>query len=121
MMNDVNLKFLLYFVDRRDVLQIKAEIEKILNCKLETEKADVPEEETRDSFESVTMGIYVGMSKAALWPEGNVYRLVGGTDSWFYSPKGEMVSIVSHVARVLRHGGITALLEPEEFAARNRG
>lgn len=117
-MNDVNLEFLIYFVDERGAREVKAELERVLDCQLAPQRATAHGDEIREAFGAKTMGLSLGLRRVSVWPEGNVYRLAGGTESGLHSPSAVEVCIDSHLARVLHHGGIAQVISPEEYAAR---
>jgi hypothetical protein len=114
-MDDVNLSFLLYVLDLRPPSEVKEHLERIFRCTMEIEKADVPLDERMDAFEIDVLGLAISFRRAHSWTEGNVYRLSGATNRYAYSSTGAKISIDSHIARLLEHGGFTKVMSREAF------
>jgi hypothetical protein len=119
-MDDINLSFLLYLVDPRETTALRFVVERSLGCTFSPMVVDAPDSEKAETFETVCMGIYLSLERVATWPEGNVYRFGGGTDGRISSVIGVMVSMDSHVMRLLEHAGCTHILTPSQFVLRNR-
>ncbi len=116
-MEDVNLSFLLWVIDRRSMDEMKGAIEKAMGIQLHQEASDRPLDERLDSFEVETLGLFVSLRRDPSWTEENLYRFAGGTKSRLFSTGAPNVSIDSHVARVLVRRGITQVMSREQFMA----
>lgn len=68
-MEDVNLSFLLYFVDVKPPLEVKEHLERALRFSMRMEEADVPLDERQNSFEGDLFGMSVLLRFAYDWPE----------------------------------------------------
>ncbi|MFY0566319.1 hypothetical protein ACN28E_21120 [Archangium lansingense] len=119
-MEELNFAMTVYLLDPRSPAEIKGQIEQAFGCQLAMEDADVPLEERENSFEGSVFGLYVSLVLARQWPEGNVYRIAGVTKKGVYAREGKMVSLDSHVIRLLRHCGFPSVMTPEEFAKGDR-
>jgi hypothetical protein len=120
-MDDSNVSFLLYIADQRETLDVKREIEKILNFELNPEVADSPRVAPGSAFEADLLGLYVSFRRAPPWPDSNVYRFAGGTNTRNFSTTGTQISIDSHVARALNRAGFDRVMSREEFATLDPG
>ncbi len=119
-MEELNFSITVYLLDPRPPAEIKPLIDQAFGCQLALEDADVPPEERENSFEGSIFGLYLSLELARQWPEGNVYRIAGGTKDGLFAPGGKMVSLNSHVIRLLRHCGFPGVMTREEFAKGDR-
>lgn len=116
-MEDVNLSFLLYFVDVKPPLEVKEHLERALRFSMRMEEADVPLDERQNSFEGDLFGMSVLLRFAYDWPEGKVYRFTGAANKHVYSITGEDLFIDAHVARLLDSAGFKDVMSREAFVA----
>jgi hypothetical protein len=114
--DDINVFFLLWFVDQRDPLTLKRVLEKSLGLLFSMEDADVPFDERKDSFEAEVLGMHIGFQLAEQQSGGYLYRFAGGTSPRFLSLHGHRTSVDGHMARVLKDAGVADIMSRAQFA-----
>ncbi len=120
-MEALNFAITVWLLDPRSPAEIKPLIDQAFGCQLEQEVADVPLEERENTFEGSVFGFYISLDLARRkWPEGNVYRIAGGTNLDLFAPEGKVISLDSHVIRLLHHHGFPNVMTPEEFVKGDR-
>lgn len=116
-MEDINLSFLLYFVDTREAADVAALVERAFQCHLKPADVDVPLEEKIGLFEGESLGMSISFERGEEWPSGHLYRLNGATHRRKYSSTGTRVVINGHIARTLEGVGISRVMTREELSA----
>ncbi len=118
-MEEVNLSFLLYIEDDRELFEVKQLIEDALKISLHPEVAESRRE--GPAFECETLGLYVTLRGAASSTRSSWYRFAGATMSRYYAEDGARTSISSHIARALEAASLSRVLSREEFAKLDGG
>ncbi len=119
-MEDINLSFLLYFVDQRDVQVVRDLVERAFQCELKIVDVDVPEDEKADSFEGESLGLSLSFQRGHAWPDGMVYRLSGASRRRSNSSSASRIVIDGHIARTLEAIGLSQIMSRDEFASLDR-
>lgn len=117
-MEELNFGLRLYVVDDRPPEQMRVLIEQIFGFQLQLTENDNLIGES--AFSTQVFGFSFGLRLAVKWDEGYVYCLNAGTLNSIYEVEGKVVSLDSHIARLLRQYHIDTIMTPKEFGAMDK-
>lgn len=115
MTSQSNFSFLLYIVSTDDAPAMRKRIHRALGCELRKTDTQGLEPMGLLDEECTTLGMHISFCWAYEWPQGNVYRLSGGTESAVWAEQGELVSLDNYIIRLLHSAGIETSMTRHEF------